>query len=357
VIRAQLSEMIPTIGGDRSREIGTIVVVANTTMLHLLAGEDPSGIGRAPFVPVFIEHRTVPADDLDLPHGGTVHLVPSIAAYVGADIVGAAIAVDMDRDPRTTLLVDIGTNGELALTHEGVFYSCSTAAGPAFEGASISAGVGGIAGAVSSWSRDGTSLSYETIAGAPPVGICGSGLLDLTATLLSDGVVDETGRMVSAADADEIPDVQARAAWVDRLSDRDGEPAVEIADGYACTQKDIREVQLAKAAIAAGIDVLCSEAGIVPSDIERLVLTGGFGNHLRIESAVRIGLLPSLPGDRYVTVDNAAGRGALSVIRESGTLERTIALADNARYIELSGHALFQERYIEHMTFPEEEQE
>ncbi len=352
-IRAQLAEILMGVG-DRGK-IGTITVVANTTMLHFLAGEDPTGIGRAPFVPVFVDYRTCRATKLDLPIGTTVHLIPSIAAYVGADIVGAAVAIDLDRDQRTTLLVDIGTNGELALSHAGVIYCCSTAAGPAFEGASISAGVGGIAGAISSWRRDGSRFVYDTIADERPVGICGSGLLDLSATLLSDGVVDDTGRMVDEESVSEIEDSIARSAWSDRLRSEGDEPAVSLTHGYSFSQKDVREVQLAKAAISAGIDVLCHEAGIDVGDVDRLVLTGGFGNHLRIESAVRIGLLPPLPHKRYVTVDNAAGRGAIRVLRETGTLERAIAIATNARYIELSGHALFNERYIDHMVFPEEE--
>jgi uncharacterized 2Fe-2S/4Fe-4S cluster protein (DUF4445 family) len=364
VVRAQLAEMIATLADeagvsapDAPGAIGLVAVTANTTMLHLLAGISPAGIGRAPFVPAFVETREMTAVELGLPAVGPVILLPSRAAYVGADIMSAAVAVDMDRDPRSTLLVDIGTNGELALSHGGTVYTCATAAGPAFEGASISAGVGGISGAIASWKRRGTELTFDTIENTAPVGVCGSGLLDLVASLLEDGVVDDTGRMISddPEELGEITDDDARAAWAPRLVDHDGEPAVVMAGAYRFTQGDIREVQLAKAAIAAGIDVLCAEAGIPVPGIERLVLTGGFGNHLRIASAVRVGLLPALPDERYVTVDNAAGRGAIEVIRTEGTKERTEKLALQARYIELSGHALFQERYIEQMMFPEEE--
>ena len=376
VIRAQLAEMIATLATDAgvaapasasslsagptrpdAPAIGIVVVTANTTMLHLLADVSPAGIGRAPFVPEFVERRELSATELGLPAAGPVILLPSRAAYVGADIMSAAVAVDMDRDPRSTLLVDIGTNGELALSHDGTVYTCATAAGPAFEGASISAGVGGISGAIASWQRRGTELAFETIENSAPVGVCGSGLLDLVASLLDDGIVDETGRMISD-DPEEIAEIEnadARAAWAPRLGEHDGEPAVVMAGDHRFTQGDVREVQLAKAAIAAGIEVLCAEAGIAVADIGRLVLTGGFGNHLRVNSAVRVGLLPTLPEERYVTVDNAAGRGAIGVIRTDGTMERTEKLALQARYIELSGHALFQERYIEQMMFSEEE--
>jgi uncharacterized 2Fe-2S/4Fe-4S cluster protein (DUF4445 family) len=364
VIRAQLSEMITTLATgaglsapNATGGIGLVAITANTTMLHLLAGVSPAGIGRAPFVPAFVESREMAAEELGLPTAGPVILLPSRAAYVGADIMSAAVAVNMDTDSRATLLVDIGTNGELALSHGGTVYTCATAAGPAFEGASISAGVGGISGAIASWRRQGTELTLETIENTAPVGVCGSGLLDLVASLLDDGVVDETGRMIGddPDELEEIADGAARAAWAPRLIEDNGEPAVVMAATYHFTQGDVREVQLAKAAIAAGIDVLCAEAGIPVSGIERLVLTGGFGNHLRVASAVRVGLLPALPEERYVTVDNAAGRGAIEVIRTDGTMERTEKLALQARYIELSGHALFQERYIEQMMFPEEE--
>ncbi|WP_455381690.1 ASKHA domain-containing protein [Salinispira pacifica] len=344
-IRAQLTEMIAALAGGRRPSPGMVVVTGNTTMLHLLAGVSPSGIGRAPFTPAFTECRRLPSDELRLGNRGSVILLPSQAGYVGADIMSAAVAVDMDRDPRTTLLVDIGTNGEIALSHGGTVYTCATAAGPAFEGATISSGVGGVAGALSRWSRSGDVFSFDTIAGLPVVGICGSGLLDLVASLLSDEIVDETGRI--------DPPRDTPAAWQPLLVEVDGAPAVRYAGGYYLTQKDLREVQLAKAAIAAGIEILCAEAGIETASIERLVLTGGFGNHLRSESAVRIGLLPSLPPDRIVTVDNAAGRGAVLTLRASGTLDRIKKLALQARYIELSGHALFQERYVEQMFFPE----
>lgn len=357
-IRAQVAAMITEAPRDT---IGLVVVTGNTTMLHLFAGVSPHGIGRAPFVPAFTETREVTEAEFTrtVPTfrgaAGPFILLPSNAAYVGADIVGAAVSADMDRDEGTTLLVDIGTNGELALSHAGTVYTCATAAGPAFEGASIAAGVGGIAGAVATWRREGTTFHFETIDGAPPVGICGSGILDYLAVLRADGVVDETGRILdlSGDDTGGITDEEARRAWSAQATITDEAASFTIVDEYRFTQRDVREIQLAKAAIAAGIDVLCAEAGITTAAIRRVVLTGGFGNHLDVESAVAIGLLPRLPTDRYVTVDNAAGHGAVEVIRRETILERIQALASRARYVELSGHPRFQERYVEHMIFPE----
>ena len=361
-IRAQIHEMLWELterNGAALTDVGIVSVAGNTTMLHFLAGEDPSGIGRAPFTPVFVESREYTPRQLSLPlsEKGAAVLLPSVSAYVGADIVSAAVAVDMDRDPRTTLLVDIGTNGELALRHKDRIFACSTAAGPAFEGASISAGVGGIAGAIRNWRREELSFHFDTIAGAEPVGVCGSGLLDLISTLLKDGVVEETGRMLSPSELREDAEGQVAAAYEKRLTeDANEEPAFSMAGPYLFTQKDVREIQLAKAAIAAGIDTLLERAGIAPSELERVVLTGGFGHHLDINSAVSIGLLPPISSDRFHTISNAAGVGAIQVLREAPTLDRMTAFQQSVEYLELSGHPFFQERYIEQMTFPDREE-
>jgi uncharacterized 2Fe-2S/4Fe-4S cluster protein (DUF4445 family) len=355
-IRAQIGVMLRELtaaNGAEEGDIGTVAVAGNTTMLHFLAGEDASGIGRAPFVPAFVEAKTYRAADLDLRLSGDarVVLLPSVSAYVGSDIVAAAVAADLDTRRATTLLVDIGTNGELALRHDGKAWACSTAAGPAFEGASINAGVGGISGAIKSWGRRDGAFRFDTIGGATAVGVCGSGLLDLLATLLEDGAVDETGRMTG-------PNSEDRHGLAPEYSQRittgtNGEPAFQMAGPYLFTQQDVREVQLAKAAIAAGIDTLLAEADIDYADIENVVLTGGFGNHLRVQSAVRIGLLPNLDFERFTSLSNGAGIGAIMVLRQGDTLDRMIRLHRDIDYIELSGHPFFQERYIEHMTFPE----
>lgn len=358
-IRAQIQEMLTELTertGAALRDIGFLTVVGNTTMLHLLVGEDPSGIGRAPFTPAFIDSREYSPQELSLPlaPSGRVLLVPCVSAYVGADIVSAAVAIDMDRESQTTLLVDIGTNGELLLRQGEAVFACSTAAGPALEGATIRAGVGGVAGAISGWHRAGNAFEQETIGGGEPVGICGSGLLDLLATLLTDGIVDETGRMT---DGSEVTDPEIAEAYAGRVQhDENGEPMFNFAGGYWFTQQDLREIQLAKAAIAAGIDTLLDHAGMGAKDLERVVLTGGFGQHLDVRSAQLLGLLPVLPAERFLPIAGGAGIGAVRSIRESGTIERMLAFQKRVEYIELSGHPHFQNQYIERMTFPEAEE-
>lgn len=389
VIRAQLQAMLEELcaeAGRKPEEIGTVSVAGNTTMLHLLAAEDPAGIGRAPFVPGFTERREYAGSELDLElaPAARVVLLPSVSAYVGADIVCDAVAAALDREERTTLLVDVGTNGELVLRHGGKQWACSTAAGPAFEGATIEAGVGGTDGAIRSFRREGAAFSFETIGGAEPVGVCGAGLLEVTAALLDDGVVEPTGRMLAAGElaAGEASggarnagratgesvggdgagaDAGTHTAREDIARAYEGrlctgprnEPAFVLAGPYLLTQKDVREVQLAKAAIAAGIDTLLREAGIAAAELDRVVMTGGFGQHLSVESAVRIGLLPALDPLRFETVENGAGIGALLALREEDALERMERFREDVSYIELSGHEFFGERYIEHMTFPE----
>lgn len=350
-IDLMLRELVARNGGDTGA-IGTVSIAGNTTMLHFLAGEDASGIGRAPFVPAFLEARTCGPEELnlDLHQDARVILLPSVSAYVGADIVAAAVAAELDTRSETTLLVDIGTNGEIALRHNGKVWACSTAAGPAFEGASISAGVGGIPGAITSFAGDDSDFGFETIGGAEPVGVCGSGLLDVLATLLEDGAVDETGRMMRPEEAQKRLGSRYRERIV---LGQNGEPAFRMANRYLFTQQDVREVQLAKAAIAAGIDTLLAEAQIRFTELQKVVLTGGFGNHLRVASAVGIGLLPDLEAGRFETMSNGAGIGALMVLRQRDVLDRMGRLHKEIAYVELSGHSFFQDRYIEHMTFPE----
>ncbi len=318
--------------------IVAVAVTGNTTMLHLLLGVDPHGIGRAPFTPVFTESRRLRGAELGLTAhpGAEVHILPSISAYVGADIVAAMVAEDLDRTADSVLMIDVGTNGELVLAHDGRLHACSTAAGPAFEGATIAHGVGGVAGAIAAWRREGDDFTFETIGNAPPVGICGSGLLDVVAGLLDDGVVDETGRMMDAAGASTPP----------------GEAAFTVAPGIAVTQGDIREVQLAKAAIAAGIEVLLDRAGLQAADLDEVVLTGGFGHHLSAASALRIGLLPEVEAGRIRSTPNAAGAGAVRALLQREVLPRMRRVAERTEYIELSGRPEFQDRYVDNMIFP-----
>jgi uncharacterized 2Fe-2S/4Fe-4S cluster protein (DUF4445 family) len=361
-IIAQINEMIRGLAeqnGIDPRNVSILSLAGNTTMIHLALGISPRNIAAAPFIPVLTESRIIPARELGLAFapGGLVQALPSISAYVGADIVAAILASGLDEAESLNLLIDIGTNGEIVLGNRDKLVTCSTAAGPAFEGAHIRNGAGGIPGAINSVSpRDG-GFSYSTIADAPPLGICGSGIVDLLAFLLKTGIVDETGRLIDPGEADspESPAYPFRG----NLIEQDGEPAFllvpeedsAVGSALCMTQKDVREIQLAKAAIAAGIDTLIRRLEIRIEDIENLFLAGGFGSYIHKDSAVEIGLLPRELRDKIQVVGNAAGKGASMYLLSTEAVARCERIRGTAEYIELSSSPEFQDAYIEKMIF------
>lgn len=334
LIRADLrslAEQLLAKAGRSAQEIRDFAVVGNTTMLHLFAAVDPSGIATAPFTPAFTNLVRGRAEDYGLPYPrAELVLAPSIAGYVGGDITAGIRAVHMEEAERPSLLLDLGTNGEMALGDRSGILSCATAAGPAFEGAAISCGIGGVAGAVDSVYWQEGKLMNTTIGRRPPIGICGSGIIDAAACLVSSGIADETGALAKPFD----------------------EKGFTIAADLRFTQADLRQIQLAKAAVAAGIATLLKERGIGTAEVEKVYLAGGFGSYLRPESAARIGLVPPELLSKIVAVGNAAGHGALRMLlfkSENAALE---ALQEKTRYIELSDSAYFRDRYIEEMFFP-----
>jgi uncharacterized 2Fe-2S/4Fe-4S cluster protein (DUF4445 family) len=279
--------------------------------------------------------------------------LPNISGYVGADIVAAILASEMHRSSELSLLVDIGTNGEIVLGNRDRLYCCSTAAGPAFEGAHIQHGVGGVPGAVSELYRSGDEWIFQTIQGADPVGVCGSGIVDTVSRLIQDQVLESTGRL---KDLDELAE-SAIEAYKNRLSDA----AFAIVPGLngdapsvRLTQGDIREVQLAKAAIAAGVRTLVDHAGVAMSDVQNLYLAGGFGSYIRQSSAVQIGLIPDELADNVISIGNAAGTGVATAILKRSSLAECRRIAAMAEYLELSNSQSFQDNYIEEMMFPGE---
>ncbi len=332
-------------------DVRHIVCVGNTIMMHLLAGLETAHIARAPFTPVYSEGWTAEASELgmDFP-AARVLLGPCVAGYVGADTVAAALACGMDQQEGLSLLVDIGTNGEIALGGRDGLLCCSAAAGPAFEGAHIRCGSGAQDGAVDHVHLRQGTVEYSVLGGGEAKSICGSGLVDAVAELMRAGVMDETGRI----DEDETPE-----EWQDYLFEAEGGPAFSL-DGrkeegvYVC-QQDLREVQLAKAAIAAGIEVLLNEADAAWEQIGTLYLAGGFGNYIDQASAVAIGLLPPRLSDRVRPVGNAAGGGARQMLMNRAYSQRAEALRRKMRYVELSARADFQEKFVEKMFFGEDE--
>ena len=324
----QLAEMM---GDCMSRccitpqQVTACVLTGNTTMLHLLTGLDPSGIAVAPFTPQSLFGSHWPGERLGL--SCPVYLPRCAGAYLGADITCAALAADLDRPSGPALLVDIGTNGEMVLAANGRLWGCSTAAGPAFEGAGISRGMPATAGAINRVFLQDGKVCATTIDNAPAVGICGSGLMDAVAVMLQIGAIDDTGLL------------------------QDGEPFAIGDTGVCITQEDIRQIQLAKAAIAAGIDTLLAECGITAQQIEHFYLAGGFGSTIDVNSAAAIGLFPKVLAQKAVMLGNAAANGAALALLSQEMRRRLEQLGETIEEIHLSANAGFMERYIDRMLF------
>ena len=302
-------------------EVASLVITGNTTMLYLLTGRDPVKLSRAPFEADCLFGVEAPL------LGRTAHLPHCLHAFVGADTTCALLASGMLNRTDTALLCDIGTNGEMALWHRGQLYIASTAAGPAFEGAGISCGCGSIPGAIDQACAEDGGLRIHTIGGGKPVGLCGSGLVDVVAALLETEVIDETGAM----DEDEYP----------------------LADGVALTQQDVRALQLAKAAIAAGMDSLLHAAGCSPEEVSAVYLAGGFGSHLNLDSAAKIGLIPPALTDRVRVIGNAALDGAAMLLTDTTLCSAAEALRHQAQHVRLDGNPYFSQQYVEAMLFEE----
>jgi uncharacterized 2Fe-2S/4Fe-4S cluster protein (DUF4445 family) len=318
---------------DALREIS---VVGNTTMLHLFAGVDPSGIAVAPFTPVFISLQRKQASEYGLPYSKAfVTLGPSVAGYVGADLVAGIRAVGMEERDKLSLILDLGTNGEMALGNKDGIVACATAAGPAFEGAAISCGTGGVAGAIDSLLWNEGKLEWTTIGGLSPIGVCGSGIIDAAACLVRGGIADDTG------------------AFADSWSDEGYPLAGSNGKSIVFTQGDMRQIQLAKAAVAAGIASMLDDIGAGLDDVESVFLAGGFGSYLRPASAAAIGLIPPQLLPKVQAVGNAAGHGAVRMLLFKEESRDLSSLATAVRYLELSGLDFFRDRFVEELFFPE----
>ena len=333
-------------------------IAGNTTMLHLLVGEDPTPLGIAPFTPNFIAGRQVLAAEIGLAAAGLapatpLQLLPGIAAYIGADITAGVFASGMVFDPAPSLLVDIGTNGEIVLQSGGKLTACATAAGPAFEGCGLRCGTRAREGAVSDlqltlapWHLDTAVIGGIPLARAN--GICGSAYVDFLASARRAGLLGGNGRLVAAA-WDGLP---ARHRWAE-----DGERALRLTDPNGAGALRISEVDVAlllqaKAAIGAGIEILLQAAGIRAADLSRVYLAGGFGMHLNVANAIAIGLLPGFREDQVRVVGNTALAGALLALVDRSTLEEMEGLRARLEVIELNLAEDFEDHYIDHLMLP-----
>ncbi|MHC4618479.1 MAG: ASKHA domain-containing protein [Planctomycetota bacterium] len=337
-------------------DIYEMSVVGNTTMNHIFLKLPIAQLGQAPYKAFSLDARDCPPADLGVKINpdGNVHTVENIAGFVGADTAAVALATGIDSAERVTLAVDIGTNGELVLAAGGKLYAASCAAGPALEGARIGCGSRAVEGAIQGVVVDGGDIDLDVIGGGPAGSICGSGLIDAVAVMLDLGIIDATGRFV------EPKELESRLlpAVLTRIVEQGGQPAFLLAAGggagghkVVLTQQDIRQVQLAKAAIRAGIKLLEKKFGLKDSDIERILLAGAFGNYIRAESALRMGLLPDVPVERIYFVGNAACSGAQMTLLSSQARTKAAELARRIEYVEIAHEKQFSDVFTESMTF------
>jgi uncharacterized 2Fe-2S/4Fe-4S cluster protein (DUF4445 family) len=313
-------------------KIQKLIVSGNTVMLHLFLNVDPSGMGELPFTPVFLEERELPGKALSL-SAETVTVLPSIAAFIGGDITAGLTVLDIANIPGPSLLIDIGTNGEMALCSGGTIFCCSTAAGPAFEGAEISCGVGGIRGAISKVElaadadAEAGAVSISTIGNAPPLGVCGSGLIDAVALMLKQGIIDETGFMASP------------------------EKNFYLTPGVSINAGDIRQFQLGKSAIFSGIKILCKNAGLCAADIKNVFIAGGFGFFINKQNAVSAGIFPREFLGAISVCGNLSLQGAEERLTAKDFTERCKEIISRCSVVDLAADPSFMDEFAENMLF------
>jgi uncharacterized 2Fe-2S/4Fe-4S cluster protein (DUF4445 family) len=351
----RITRQLTTSAGIQARSIYEATVVGNSCMTHILLGIDPSTLGQSPYVPTLCREMTVHAREIGLKINprGLIQILPNVAGFVGSDLVAVLLASMWEDDGHTRLAVDIGTNGEMALRHNGRTFACSAAAGPAFEGARISCGIRGGPGAIDSV-RIADTVVISTINNRKPRGICGSGLVDAVAEMLKAGIIDEMGRLLDPDEVGALPSaVRQRLIIGEHGTEFVLVEAGRTADGKALTltQRDVRQLQLAKGSIHAAIRTLLNVAGAEISDISELLLAGAFGNYIRKESAVRIGLVPELPIERITSVGNAAGTGAKLALLSVKERALACSLAAETEHVELANHPDYQNEFIEMMLF------
>ncbi|MFP4662484.1 MAG: ASKHA domain-containing protein [Halanaerobiales bacterium] len=341
-----------SVRNDISRDnIYILTAVGNTTMLHFFLAVNPVSIGRTPYRPVFTDLQEVPAAsiNIDINPQGIVQVLPAVSGYVGSDIIANLLISDFASN-KWNLLIDVGTNGEIVLGNKHIMLACSAAAGPAFEGANISFGVAGVPGAVSKFRiTEEKEFTYQTIDAKKAIGICGSGLIDIIAEMLGYNIITSTGAFNQEIDQ----------SFLSKISNYKDMKALKIlnSDDSALdspiylTQKDVREVQLAKGAIAAGIKILLKEAGIKYEDIEKIYLAGGFGSFVNAENACKIGMLPKNMEEKIIKIGNGAGLGAKAFLLDKKQYDKIENIINRIEYIELSLRLDFQNEFMMSMEF------
>jgi len=337
-------------------DIKFITAVGNTTMSHLLLGKNPKSLAEAPFAPAFTGEVIIDANEIgiNLPAGVKLYVMPNIAGHVGSDITAGILALKLRDMQGRNIFVDIGTNGEITFANNGKLSVCSTAAGPAFEGATIYQGMRATMGAIEAVSILDGDLELKVIPGSKDVmGICGSGLIDAVAVCLNEKLIDKKGRIITKEDALKngineklanrlIENEDGRAII---LAERNGKEPIVL------KQNDIREVQLAKSAIYSGIMTLLALQGLKEEDIDNVFLAGAFGNYIRKEAAVRIGLLPNISIEKIKAMGNSAGVGSSMALLSKEGRKLADLIAKETDHVELADTDVFFNFYVANMHF------
>lgn len=346
-------------GGVEPEHVYEVALAGNATMTHLALGIDPGPIGVAPFIMTTSSYPDMPATELGLqlhPRARAT-VLPALGAYVGGDVVAGLLATGMTRDQRIRLFIDVGTNCELALGSVERTLCTAAPAGPAFEAAQIRCGMRAADGAIEAVRIADDALELQVIGDVEPTGICGSGLVDAVSELLGAGLLDLTGRFVPNEIASDVAPalagrLTARAdgerVFVLHWSEREG----DVERAIYLSQRDVRELQFAKASIATGWAVLAEELGVQASDIQQVLLAGSFGSYLSPASAIRIGLVPRLGLTRIISAGNVAGEGAKMTLLSMQERHGASAMADQVAYIELSDREDFNDLFLERLAFP-----
>jgi len=339
-----ITELCQSVGAQPER-IRQVVAVGNTVMHHLFIGLPVQSLGRAPYRPATVQALDLTASEVGLALAPTarLYLPPNIAGYVGADHVAALLALG-EQQPRVGMLLDIGTNTEISLFVDGRILSCSCASGPAFEGARLRDGMRAAAGAIERVQIRQGDIRFHTIGQRPPIGLCGSGILDAVAELLNAGALDERGNFVAGHPL--------------TMSGQHGGAVLLVAAEKSAhhrdilvTRQDVNEIQLAKGAIRAGVETLLAQANLRAEALEDFIVAGAFGTYLDIHSAVRVGMFPDLPCGRFRQVGNAAGAGARRLLWDAAARQRAEALAQRVTYVELAASALFRRQFSRQILF------
>lgn len=332
--------------GVSKSHIVDAVLVGNTAMHHFLCGLPVEQLGTAPYVPVVSDSMDFPATDigLDIAAGAWCYLPANIAGFVGGDHTSGLLTIYDYTDNKTLVFIDVGTNTEVSLIHRQQIYSCSTASGPAFEGAHIKDGMSAAPGAIEKVSISATGIELKVIGNRPPIGICGTGILSAISEMLSTGLLDARGALME------------QNSWV-HSSNRRNEfvlvPGGKSGHGrdIVITREDVQEIQLAKAAIRAGIDIVLEEAGIQAETVDEWIIAGAFGTYLDLESTLRLGMFPTVPLDRFLQVGNSAGMGAKQMLLSRRKRQEARQIAQQVTYLELTTHSGFTQKFIDAMYF------